>query len=301
MRIFRISFLLFFLISQSGFSQDDLLSTLNQDEKPTIDYTTATFKSTHVVIGQSIENPPKGDLLFIITHHFGALNSGYDNLLGLKQATIRLGFDYGLTDWMGFGFGLNTLKNTWDGSVKVKAFRQSTGAKRMPFTLTLFASTATYTTKWEVPDRKNYFTSRMSYAFQVLLARKFGSRLSLQVMPTMIHRNLVTAANDKNDVYAIGGGGRFKITKRLSINGEYYYLLPNRIKSTPAYSAFSAGIDIDTGGHIFQIFLTNSPGENEESIVTQTTGTWGKGDIFLGFNITRIFTVVKPKGFKESH
>jgi len=129
--------------------------------------------------------------LFVITHHFGALNTGYENLFGLKQASIRLGLEYGLLDKLGFGVGLNSDKNTWDGFLKYKVFRQSKGARRMPLTITLFASTAIYTTKWDDPTRKNYFTSRMSYAFQAIFARKFGDRLSLQLMPSLVHINMV--------------------------------------------------------------------------------------------------------------
>lgn len=291
--------ILLVLLSSRVIAQDDMMALLNKDEKPTIDYTSATFKTTKVVIGQSSENSPTGNLLFMITHHFGALNSGYENLFGLKQATVRLGLEYGATDWLGFGVGLNTLKNTWDGFAKVKALRQSTGARRMPITMTIFGSTSIYTTKWEDPTRTNYFTSRISYASQVIVARKFGDRLSLQIAPTYVHLNLVPSYNDHNNIFSLGAAGRFKVSERVSINAEYYYLFPKQIVSTPAYSSFSAGVDIETGGHVFQIFLTNSMGENMESIITQTTGTWFKGNIFLGFNISRVFTVVKPKEYRK--
>ena len=285
--------LLIFIASLSAKSQD-LMSTLN-DDKPKIDYTAATFKTTRIVIGQSIENPAKGNMLFLITHHFGAINTGYENLFGLKQATIRLGLEYGLTDRIGLGVGLNTYMNTWDGFLKVKILRQSTGARRMPLTLSLFANTAVYTTKWTVPDRQNYFTSRMSYCFELLIARKFGQRLSLQLMPAMVHKNLVETAADKNNIFTLGAGGRFKVSKRVSINAEYYYLFKNQVVSTKVYNSLSVGVDIETGGHVFQIFLTNSEGEFEEAFLTNTQGQWSKGTFYLGFNISRIFTIVKPK------
>jgi opacity protein-like surface antigen len=273
----------------------DLMSVLNENEQPKTEYTDAIFKATRIVIGQSVINPPKGNMVFLITHHFGAINTGYDNLFGLKQATIRIGAEYGLTDWLGFGAGLNTLKNTWDGFIKFRALRQSTGARKMPINLTLFASTAIYTTKWENPDRTNYFTSRMSYAFQVMLARKFGQWFTLQVTPSMVHINMVNSNKDHNDIFTLGAGGRVKVSKRVSVNAEYHYLFPHQIYSYDAYSSLSVGVDIETGGHVFQIFLTNSMGEFEESFLPETTGTWGKGQIFLGFNITRMFTIVNPK------
>jgi len=286
------------LLAGTAAAQDDLTALLNKDEKPVINYATATFKTTRVVIGESCENPPTGNLIFVFSHHFGALNTGYENLYGLKQSQVRLGLEYGVTRWLGIGVGLNTLQNTWDGFLKFKALRQSKGARRMPITLTIFGSTAIYTTKWQDPTRKNYFVSRISYASQVIIARKFGERFSFQVAPTYIHLNLVPSYNDRNNIFSIGAGGRFKISHRLSVNAEYYYLFPKQIRSRPAYSTFSAGVDIETGGHVFQIFLTNAMGENMETIITQTSGTWWNGDIFLGFNISRIFTVIKPKEFR---
>jgi opacity protein-like surface antigen len=294
-----VVFIILALTTATANAQDDMMNLLNQDTKPVIDYTSATFKATRVVVGQSCENPPTGDLIFMFSHHFGALNTGYDNLFGLKQSQVRLGLEYGATPWLGFGVGLNTIQNTWDGFLKFKVLRQSKGGKRMPFTLDILTGTSIYTTKWANTDRKNYFSSRISYSDQVILARKFGQRFSLQIMPTYVHINLVPTTEDHNNVFSLGAGGRVKISQRVAINAEYYYLIPKQIRSTPATSALSVGIDIDTGGHIFQVFLTNAMGENTESVVTQTTGKWQNGNIFLGFNISRIFTVVKPKEFRK--
>jgi hypothetical protein len=283
--------LLFILFTPVSFSQDDLLNILNQDEKPQIDYTNATFKTSRVVIGHSIENPAKGEMLFLVTHHFGAINTGYENLFGIKQATIRLGLEYGVTKWFGLGVGLNTDRNTWDGFLKVKLLRQSKGGRNMPFTLDFFANTVIYTHGWKIPDQKNYFSSSVTYTFEFLLARKFGKRLSFQLMPALVHKNLVQSASDHNDIFSIGAGGRIKISNRVSVNAEYHYLLPDQIFSEKMHSSLSVGIDIETGGHVFQIFLTNSTGEYEQAFLTETRGAWNKGDIFLGFNITRVFTI----------
>jgi len=295
-----------FLIALSGvlftfpaMAQDDLLSMIEQNEKPSIDYTAATFKTTRIVIGQSIELPPTGNLLFLITHHFGAINTGYENLYGLKQANIRLGLEYGLTRWLGIGAGLNTDKNTWDGFVKFKALRQSTGARMMPVTVDIFANTSIYTTKWMDPERKNYFSSRLTYALQFLIARKFGSSLSLQVIPSYVHKNIVPTTDDHNDIFTLGAGGRIKVSQRVSVNAEYHHLFKGQVVSTTAYDSFSLGVDIETGGHVFQVFLTNSYGEYEQTFLTDTRGKWSNGDIFLGFNISRMFTVVQPRLPKE--
>ena len=286
-----------FISSAKG--QDDLLSMIEQNEKPTIDYTMATFKTTRIVIGQSIELPPKGNLLFLITHHFGALNSGYDNLFGLKEANIRLGLEYGLTTWLGLGVGLNTDRNTWDGFVKVKLLRQSKGARIMPVTMDLFANSAIYTNKWKYPEQTNYFSSRITYSMQLMVARKFGNSLSFQITPSYIHKNIVPTSADKNDIFTLGAGGRVKLSQRVAINAEYHYLFQGQVVSSKVYNSFSVGVDIETGGHVFQIFLTNSRGEYEQTYLTETVGKWSNGDIFLGFNISRMFTVVKPKLPKE--
>ena len=287
------------LFLSSTFGQEDLLTMIEKNEKPMVDYTTATFKTTRIVVGQSIELPPQGNLLFLISHHFGAINSGYENLNGLKQANIRLGLEYGLTKWLGFGAGLNTDKNTWDGFIKAKVLRQSTGAKKMPLTVDIFANTAVYTTKWAEPERTNYFSSRVSYAVQLMIARKFSNSVSLQITPSYVHKNMVPTSEDHNDIFTLGAGGRVKLSQRVAINAEYHYLFKGQVVSTKAYNSLSIGVDIETGGHVFQIFLTNSYGEYEETMLTDTRGKWSNGDIFLGFNISRMFTIVEPRQPKD--
>jgi hypothetical protein len=283
--------LLLILAGTKSFSQD-LMDMLNDDGAKKTDYTYATFKSIRLINGQSVELPPSGALNFVISHHFGALNSGAYEFFGLDQSNIRFGFDYCFNNWLSIGVGRTSVDKTYDGSMKVKVLRQSTGEKKMPVTLTLFANTAITSLKWQYPDRTNYFTSRMEYAFQVLIARKFGTRLSLQLMPTLVHRNLVETTADQNDVWSIGAGGRIKVSNRVAITGEYYYLLPG--KTADDFSdVFSIGVDIETGGHVFQIFFTNTQGLLEEQFIPKTTGKWLDGDIFLSFNINRTFQIVK--------
>ena len=282
---------IFLLGSLSASGQDDLIALLEKDEKPVTEYTSATFKTTRIVIGQSTELPPTGDLMFLVTHHFGALNTGYENLFGLKQAYIRLGLEYGITPWLGVNLGLNTDRNTWDGALKMKILRQSTGAKKMPLTLGLFANTAVETGKWMYPGYEERFPHRVTYAVQIHLARKFSNAISFQITPSMVRKNLVPTPEDHHHIFTLGGGGRVKISQRVSLNAEYHHLFSGQIVSYKAYDSFSLGVDIDTGGHIFQIFLTNSYGEYEQPILTDTRAKWSNGDIFLGFNITRMFTL----------
>ena len=193
-------------------SQD--LMDLLKDDKPVKENTTATFKTTHVIIGQSVENVAKGHLNLVISHHFGKINDGLYNFFGLDQSTIRLGLEYGVTDRLEVGIGRSTYQKTADGFVKFKLLRQNN--LNMPFAVSYFGSTAMNTLKWADPSRVNYFSSRLSFVHQLLIARKFNEKLSLQLMPTLVHKNLVPTIADQNDTYAIGAGGRYKLTKRMS-------------------------------------------------------------------------------------
>ncbi len=292
------AFLLFFipaiLVAQDG--GGSLLDLIEEEE--TTNYASASFKSTHIINSQSIENVSEGVLDFRISHRFGTLNSGINNLYGLDQATIRLGFDYGITDRLMIGFGRSSVQKALDGSVKYKLLRQSTGKKTMPVTLSLYASIASNMLEWADAERENYFTSRLTYTYQMLLGRKFSEGTSIMIMPTMVHRNLVESTAVKNDVYIIGIGGRQKLTNRLAITGEYYYVIPDQIADI-YNNSLSVGIDIETGGHVFQLQFTNSIGMIDKSFMTETTGEWGNGDIHFGFNISRVFTLKdrnnKPK------
>lgn len=282
-----------FLTGTSQQDTTDLLSLLGPEE-PVTEYTYATFKSTRVINMHSVENPAPGVMDFRVSHRFGAINTGGENLFGLDQAYMRLGFEFGITDRLMAGIGRSNVNKEIDTFVKYKILRQSSGAKTMPITLSYFGSMVIRTSEWENPDRKNYFTSRLYYCHQLLIARKFNEALSLQLAPTLVHRNMVKDSTIKNDVYALGAGGRYKLTKRTSFNIEYFYVLPDQLESIYKNS-LTIGFDIETGGHVFQLHFTNSKPMNEKGFITETTGDWGKGDIQFGFNISRMFTVVRPK------
>lgn len=286
-KLLTILFLLLSLSSTKSFGQD-LMDELGGD-KPTTDYAYATFKTSRVILNHSIQNIAPNEMLLIISHHFGALNSGAYNMFGLDQATIRIGLEYGVNRWLTVGAGRSSYKKMVDGFAKIQLLRQSSGKINMPISLTYFTSMGINTLKWENPDRKNYFSSRLSYVHQLLIARKFSSAFSLQLMPTVVHRNLVSKVADQNDVFAMGAGGRLKLTQRLSVNAEYFYLLPGETADN-FENTLSLGLDIETGGHVFQLFFTNATPINENAFITETTGDWFKGDIFFGFNITRTFS-----------
>ncbi len=293
--LFVLTFLPILICAQETDSTD-LLKMLEQDsanEKNT-QYTTGTFKTTRLINAHSIENVAGGVLDVKISHRFGTLNTGLYELFGLDNASVRIGADYGINDWLMIGLGRSTFEKQFDGFVKLRLLRQSTGKKNMPFSLSGFAGMYVNTLKWTDTVNSNSFTNRASYVFQFLLARKFGEGLSIQVSPSLVHFNLVQKASDKNDVIAVGIGGRQKITKRVTINIEYYYQIPE-YKLEGSENALSVGFDIETGGHVFQLIFTNSTGIAENQYIGKTTGEWGEGDIHFGFNISRVFTLVKKK------
>lgn len=272
-------------------AQADLLGQLEQENKkdaPT-QVVDATFKGTRLINGHTVQTPGEGTMVFLISHRFGALNSGTENFFGLDNATLRLGFEYALTDRFEIGVGRSSLNKTVDSFLKYKAIQQTTGAHEMPVSVTLFSSAAIMT-KHMTNGIDYTLGKRTAYTYQALIARKFSPDLSLQLMPTLIHRNLVINEGEKNDVYAIGAGGRYKLTKRFSLNAEYYYLLPSYVADHYRNSV-ALGVDIETGGHIFQMHVTNSNGMIEQQFISQTSGNFFDGYLCFGFNISRNFTV----------
>jgi hypothetical protein len=284
----------FFFSCYSATAQDttDIMKMLENDVAQTTDYTTATFKTTRLINGHTVENVGKGVMDVKISHRFGKINGGGYELFGLDNATMRLGFDFGLTNYLMVGIGRSTFEKTYDAFFKVKLLRQSKGKRKMPVTLSYVPTVALKTLKFDDPNRKNYFSSRLFFTHQLIIGRKFSEATSLQLMPTYTHQNLVALASDPNDLLAIGIGGRQKISKRISLNFEYYYQLPE-YKLPNTTNSLSVGFDIETGGHVFQLHFTNSQGMSERTFISETTGKWGKGDVLFGFNISRVFTLGK--------
>ena len=290
MRKYITSLLIFILIISPVVSAQSLEDVLNRklEERASPAYTIATFKTGRIINGHSIENPERGDLLFLVSHRFGTLNTGFYNFFGLDNSSTRLGLAYGISDRFNIGIGRATYQKTWDGYFKYKILRQQSGNSGMPFTLSLVLAADINTLKPVDPEISYSLTNRMSYVSQLLIARKFGPKFSLQITPSYIHKNLVVKRVDQNNIFAIGTGSRFKISQRVSLNAEYYYLLPGETAKN-YQDSFSIGFDIETGGHVFQLHLTNSQSIIERGFITETAGRWMDGDIRFGFNIIRVF------------
>jgi hypothetical protein len=272
----------------------DIDKMLDEATGSSTEYATATFKSTRIINGHSIERMPGGQLDFRISHRFGQLNMGAYNLWGMDQANIHFGLEYGITNWVMVGVGRGTYEKTYDGFLKFSILRQSKGERKMPVSLSLLTSAAYNSLKWEKEGTLNEW-DRMSYVAQLLVAHKFNERFSLEINPTYVHRNMVPTELDPNDLWSVGAGLRFKLTKRFSFNAEYYYVIPpiNDYRSTKTYNPLAIGVDIETGGHVFTIMLTNSLAMIEKGFIGETTGSWQNTGIHLGFNISRVFALNK--------
>lgn len=274
--------------------EDDLLDMLDELEEPSTDYAFATFKSARVANSHSIETSAAGELDLNIAHRFGRLNSGISELFGLDQANMRFELAYGISDRITVGFGRSNIQKMYDGFLKAKILRQASGEKAFPVSVTGLAGMAIRTQPFSDPSREYVFSDKVSYYYQLLIARKISDRLSLQLSPTLVHLNLVNAQADPNDVVAMGTAGRFKLTKSTSVNVEYFHLL-TPFQSADITNNLTIGFDIETGGHVFQLVFSNAPFMTENLFIAGTTGSWGNGDIHFGFNLHRTFNLVNKK------
>jgi hypothetical protein len=291
MKLLKFS-LLVVLLSVSNvsrlFAQDESLLDLVKDSTQETEYVKNAFKSTRIINGQSIEILGAGSLDFRILHRFGDISKGLTELFGLDEASTRLSFDWVPVSDLEVGFGRSSYKKELDGYLKYRILQQSTGARNLPVSLVGVAGMTCETLPWADTSHPNYFSSRLGYFFQALIGGKISEYFSLQLSPTLVHQNLVQYEGDPNDIYALGLGGRIKVTNRISFTAEWYHLF-NRLSGGPYYDPFSVGFDIETGGHVFQIHVTNAVGMNERAFITETTSSWKNGQIRFGFNLSRVF------------
>lgn len=287
--ILVLSFLCTFIQAQ----EDYKINLIDSIPPKDIHYATNTFESTRVLNGHSNELMPEGQLDLRIEHRFGLINQGYYEFYGLDQALTQFALEYGIKDWAMVGLNRCALDKTVSGFAKFSLIKQSTGLKIMPVSVSLLLGTSVVGTRWDNPDQKNAFSSRVSYTGQLIIARKFNRRLSLMLAPVWIHRNLVPTTTDKKDMFALGMASRFKIFSRVSLNAEYYPVISKSWdhQNTSFRNALSLGFEIKTDGHIFQLMVTNSVGMTEKTFITETIGNKWKDDLHLGFNLSRSFSL----------
>jgi hypothetical protein len=294
-RIFHfVPALLALFIAGSGVAQDEDLLKLLGEDKPKKEIVKNAFKSPRVINSHSMEFLRPGTMDFRILHRFGQLDQGYKNFFGLDQASMRMGFDFGIFNNLMAGIGRSTYKKELDAFIKYAPFLQSTGKGAFPVTIALVTGMTMDGTPWADPSRKNFFTSRLAYYFQLIAGRKISEGLTLQVTPTMVHKNLIQLAADSNNIFSLGIGGRLRLSRRISLTWDYFYVL-NPLTDNEYQHPLAVGFDIETGGHVFQLHFSNATGMNERAFITETTGRWGKGEIRFGFNLSRVFQIKKKK------
>lgn len=281
---------LFLALAMQSLTAQGLLDALNEGvEEPTVPVS-ATFKDTRIVNVQSNETPAEGVLHFVIAHRFGTLSSGIYDLWGLDNAQMRMALDYGITDRLAVGVARNTYQKTLEANVKARVLRQTTGPEAFPISVTWYSVAMANGLRVSEDDQSYPVSRRLSYVHQAVLARKMNEKLSLALVPSFVHRNFVQESGDAHDLFLMGVGGRYKLGPRFSLNGEYHHFLTQTFGD--AFSpSLSLGVDIETGGHVFQLHITNARGMFERSFLAEPAGSWANGDLYFGFNLSRVFTI----------
>ena len=283
-------YLLYIILITPLIGQDDLLDILEDDSsKPVI--VESSFKGTRVVNAQSLELPRPKILQFMIQHRFGSIENGFYDLFGMDYATIRFDFNYGLTERLSFGVGRSSLDKIYDIFVKTKLLRQSSGTRSFPVSVLLYSDIGIDTKRKSENDPavKDEYLNRLLYVNQLIIGRKFNRSLSLEILPTLIHRNLVPTNQDDHDLASFGIAGRYKLSNRISVNVDYFIPLGDR--SENYQNSLAIGVDYETGGHVFQVMIANSQGPYEYTFIENANGDFSTGTLYLGFNISRAFTL----------
>ena len=268
-----------------AFAQDDLLKEIDIDTTSS-QYEIASFKGLKIVNFESTKLVSKNQLSFIVSHRFGTIKNGINTFFGLDDAVTRLNFVYGISNGINIGISRSSFQKTYETSLKYILARQVKNG--FPFTIVGFNELLINTAidENDVPSIK--FKDRLGYAAQLLIARKVNTNLSVELAPTFFHDNYVLLDEQDNSQFALGFGGRYKLGKRWSLNADYGWHL-NRATNSPFKNPLSIGLDLETGGHVFQMHFTNAQAMNTNGFLGQATGDWNDGNIYFGFNLSRTF------------
>ena len=265
-------------------AQDDLMAEIDGEVQE--DYKSAAFKGLKIVNFESTKMVSKKELYFVVSHRFGSLETGLKDFFGLDQAVTRLNLIYGITDGISIGVSRSSFQKIYESSLKLRLVREKKGG--FPVTVVSSSNILINTALDDELIPGLSFKNRLGYTTQLLISKKFNKNFSLQLMPTFFHDNYVVIDDQHNSQYVIGFGGRHKLTKRWSLNFDYGLHL-NRADSSPFTNPLSIGFDLETGGHVFQLHFTNAQPMNTNGFLGQGTGDWGDGDVFFGFNLSRVF------------
>jgi hypothetical protein len=277
------------LLSFAGILNSQDLSKLIEeidDDKAENSIVLKTFRTPRIVNMHSGENPPPGEMIFNIGHRFGKINTGFYEMFGLDNATMRLGLDFGLTDWLGAGVGRSTFQKTIDVYVKARIIGQG-GLNQFPFSVTYYGSGSFSTLRGIYPPDEDNFSGRLSIVNSLLFARKFGEGFSLQINPIWLRSNYLPEIQSSADDLSIGMAARIRILQRVHLNLEYIHeIIDDKVDDK---NPLSVGFDLETGGHVFQLFFSSTQGIFDKAYLINTNETWSTGGVYFGFNITRVF------------
>ena len=285
MNLSKIAFSLFFLFFFSiTNAQDDLFKDLDTDTIPKKEIETAAFKGLQICNMQSTKMTSKGEWYMLVSHRFGDLTNGFDNFFGLDDANTKIGGIYGVTNWLSLGASRHTLDKVYELTAKYKLANQI--KEGFPVTIVGY-NTMDINSKLEkavFPGLE--FNNRLAFSTQLLVSRKFSDSFSLELNPIYIHKNLYEEGLEQKNEFFVGSGARYKIAKRMSINLEYAARLSN---CSTFENPLTLGLDIETGGHVFQMVFSNSQAMNDVAVFSRPTGDWAGGPIYFGFNLYRVF------------
>ncbi len=279
----------FFVVGYAT-AQDDLLNQLDSGNTKEKQITPYAFKGLQICNMQSTKLPVKGEWYILISHRFGNLAKGLDNFFGLDQAYAKLGAIFGVTNWLSLGATRQTHGKIYEVAAKYKMANQED--RGFPVTIVGYNTmdiNSELTKDATLPGLK--FNHRLAYTTQLLISRKFNENFSLETAPIYVHKNLYDGIEDQKDLFLLGAGARYKLSKRLSLNLEYAARMNLPEGATSIYhNPLSVGLDIETGGHVFQLVFSNGQTMNDVSMFSNTTGRWdGKQELYFGFNLYRVF------------
>jgi Membrane bound beta barrel domain (DUF5777) len=282
-----ITFVLVFFTISFATAQDDLLKELDSQKPKEKEIETSAFKGLQICNMQSTKLPVQGEFYVLISHRFGDLTKGLENFFGLDNASTKIGGIYSPTNWLSLGVSRHTHNKIYELAAKTKLANQITDG--FPLTIAIY-NTADINSELKKDDNPGLeFINRLAFTSQLLISRKFSNAFSAQITPMHIHKNLYDPTFEEKDQYALGVGGRMKLSKRISINLEYAKRFKNP-ESTITHDPLTLGFDIETGGHVFQMVFANTQNMNDVDIFTNARGQfWDKGSIYFGFNMYRVF------------
>ena len=271
---------LFVITSLSA--QDDLLDELNENTSDS-SFEMPAFKAMKIGNLQSTKMADQGDFYLIVSHRFGPLKDGFDTFLGLDEASTKIQLLYSFWEGVQFSISRESYNRTFAAAAKIRLARQS---KSFPVNLVAYTTINRNTLIDETTFPELKSSDQQSYATQLLISRRFSDSFSFQLAPTYLRENLQNlnvVPEEKYNQFALGFGGRFKLSKRMSFNAEYVYNM-SRAEDSPFDNSYAFGLDIETGGHVFQLLFTNSQSTNEPGFINSA-----EGDIVFGFNVVRVF------------